>query len=100
MACSVRHFACYLVEWYQPAHVAKSFDDIASRLAEYAAAMSMSAEGTPVQLILTLGVPNDEVVFGVFTAPSAHLVAETCRRFGIPAQRITGAGVYTTPGGL
>jgi hypothetical protein len=31
------------------------------------------------------------VLFGVFTADSADIVAETCQRAGLPAQRLTPA---------
>ncbi len=33
-----------------------------------AAAVLVSSEGTPVQLVVTLAVPTDEVLYGVFGA--------------------------------
>lgn len=38
---------------------------------------------------MTLAVPTDEVVFGVFDAESAELVALTCQRAGHPAERLS-----------
>jgi hypothetical protein len=87
---------CYLVEWYRPGLTAEPFDKIAVKLAECAA--SMSAEGSPVQLLLTLAVPTDEFGFGVFAARSANIVVQTCQRAGIPAQRVTPADAYPTSG--
>lgn len=86
---------CYLVEWYRSGLAAEPFDEIAVKLAESAA--SMSAEGSPVQLLMTIAVPTDEFGFGVFAARSAHIVVQTCQRAGIPAQRVTPADAYTTP---
>ncbi len=80
---------CYLVEWYRPQLTAGMLDDAAVRLDE--CAMVMCREGSPVQLLMTLAVPTEEVLFGVFAAGSAHFVSETCRRAGIPAERLTEA---------
>lgn len=80
---------CYLVEWYQPEFTVDHLDGIAAKLDESAA--SMGVNGSPVQRLMTLAVPGDEVVFGVFTANSERDVAEACIRAGIPAQRLTAA---------
>jgi hypothetical protein len=88
--------SCYLIEWYRSGLTAEPFDEIAVKLAERAA--SMSAEGSPVQLLLIIAVPNDEFAFAVFAACSAHVVTQTCQRAGIPAQRVTPADAYTTSG--
>ncbi|MQY31566.1 hypothetical protein NRB56_71750 [Nocardia sp. RB56] len=61
-------------------------------LAECAA--SMSAEGSPVELLLTLCVPEDEFALGILTARSADVVVQTCRRAGAPAQRVTPADAH------
>jgi hypothetical protein len=42
-----------------------------------------------VELLMTLAVPTDEVVFGLFTAGSAQIVSQACLRAGVPAQRVT-----------
>jgi hypothetical protein len=79
--------ACYLLEWYRPDPTPDELDRIAAALAESAA--TLCAEGSPVQLLLTLAVPADDVVFAVAAARSAQDVAQACRRAGIPAQRLT-----------
>jgi len=64
-------------------------DEAAIRLDEYAAVMC--GEGSPVQLLITLAVPAEEIFFGVFAAGSAQFVSGACRRVGIPAERVTEA---------
>ena len=80
---------CYLVEWYRPRLAEESIEDTAATLDACAAATSTAA--STVQLLAILAVPDDDVCFGVFTADSADLVARTCRRAGLPAQRLTPA---------
>jgi hypothetical protein len=80
---------CYLVEWYSTGLIGETLDRTAATLDDSAA--SMSADGTPVQLLTMLSVPTDEVLFAVFAADSAPIVAKTCDRAGIPAQRLTPA---------
>jgi hypothetical protein len=79
----------YLIEWYRPELSADLLDRTAASLQHAAAAVS--AEGLPVRLVLTIAVPTDEVIFGVFAAGSAQLVERACHRAGIPAERLTGA---------
>jgi hypothetical protein len=81
--------ARYLVEWYRPAVGAEHFDLSVARLRDLAE--STSAAGARVQLLATLGVPSDEVVFAVFVAASEQTVADVCRQAGCPAQRLTSA---------
>jgi hypothetical protein len=80
---------CYLVEWYGPRLAGEPIEDTAATLDDCAASMSIA--GSSVRLLTILAVPTDEVLFGVFTADSADLVAETCQRAGLPAQRLTPA---------
>jgi len=89
MSSQAAHQPCYLVEWYRPAVTAAPLGDTAARLEEGAA--TVSHEGASVQLLMTLAVPDDEVLFGVFTADSAQSVSEACRRAGLPAERLTNA---------
>jgi hypothetical protein len=56
-----------------------------------AAVACMCAEGSPVQLVMTLAVPADEVVFGIFAAGSGQLVSRACQSAGMPAGRLTPA---------
>lgn len=86
---------CYLVEWYDPLLTDEGLELAAARLDECIA--SMNANGSPVRLLMTLSVPTDEVVFGVFTACSAQVVAEACNRAGRPAQRLTVASRLAGP---
>ena len=65
----------------------EQLDHIAATLTEGAA--SLCADGSPVQLPMTLAVPADDVVFGVVAARSADIVAQACRRAGIAPQRLT-----------
>lgn len=79
--------ACYLVEWYRPDLTEDELDHTAAQLQDCAA--SSCAAGSPVQLIMMLAVPTDEVIFGVVAARSAEDAAQACRQAGIPPQRLT-----------
>ena len=54
-----------------------------------AAATTLNDGGTPVRLLLTLAVPADEVVYGVFEAQSPELVTQLCAQARLPAERLT-----------
>lgn len=79
--------ACYLAEWYLPELSEQSVDDLVSRLD--AAAALATDEGTPIELLITLAVPSDEVLYGVFGAGSRELVSRTCLAAGAPHQRLS-----------
>jgi hypothetical protein len=80
--------AHYLAEWYLPELTEQSVDDIVAKLD--IAATTASDEGTPVRLLVTLAVPTDEVLYGVFHAYSPEIVTRTCQRAGFPHQRLSG----------
>ena len=80
--------AYHLAEWYLPELTEQSVDEMVARLD--AAAAVLSGEGTPVRLLLTLSVPDDEVLYGVFGADSLDLVSRTCDQAGLPHQRLSG----------
>src|SRR6266478_2774484 len=80
---------CYLVEWYRPELVDDEFGTALAALGECVTAMT--SEGTPVRVLHTVTVPSDQVVFGVIAARSESIVAELCRRAGVPAERLTAA---------
>ena len=80
--------ARYLAEWYLPELTEQAVDDIVARLDT--AAATVTAEGTPVELLLTLSVPTDEVLYGVFGANSRDAVSKACMRAGAPHQRLSG----------
>jgi hypothetical protein len=85
---------CFLVEWYRPELRADDLDLIAAKLD--ATIESLRADGPPVQRVMLLALPSDEVVFGVFTAPSAADVAQACQLAGVSAERLT-PGVTQPP---
>lgn len=85
---SVDEHTCYLAEWYLPELSEQSVEDIVTRLD--AAAATMTDEGTPVRLLVTLAVPTDEVLYGVFGAPSQDSVSRTCHQAGAPHHRLSG----------
>ena len=79
----------FLVEWYRPRIAEEPLDQSVARLISCAA--SSSAAGSPVHLVATLAVPNDEIVLAVFDSAAERTVAEVCRQAGCPAQRLTAA---------
>jgi hypothetical protein len=90
--------AYYLAEWYLPEMTATSVDQMVAKLD--AAATAVSTEGTPVRLVVTLSVPTDEVLYGVFGAQSPETVLKACLRAGVPYQRISsdvGARIQPSP---
>jgi len=80
--------AYHLAEWYLPELTEQSVEDMVARLD--AAAAVLTGEGAPVRLLLTLAVPEDEVLYGLFGAHSLELVSKTCVLAGLPYQRLSG----------
>jgi hypothetical protein len=85
---AVDDVAYYLAEWYLPELTERSVDDLVAKLD--AAAILVSSQGTPVRLVVTLAVPTDEVLYGVFGAGSSDIVSKTCLEAGVPHQRLSG----------
>jgi hypothetical protein len=79
--------ACYLAEWYRPEVTQQPLDDTVAEL--NAVAATMRVEGSLVELLVTLAVPTDEVMYGVFAACSPDIVIQACRRAGIPLERLS-----------
>ena len=77
----------FLVEWYWPNLTRQSTDDLVADLAR--ATADMSAEGSPVWVLMTLAVPTDEVLYGVFAADSPELVQAACARAGAVPERMS-----------
>jgi hypothetical protein len=75
----------FLVEWYRPNLTQELIDSVVSGLNK--AIASMSAEGSPVRLVMT--VPTDEVLYGVFAADSPDLVRAACERAGSVPERMS-----------
>ncbi|MDT5059503.1 MAG: hypothetical protein QOF66_7869 [Mycobacterium sp.] len=85
---SASDVAYYLAEWYLPELTDQSVDAVVAKLD--VAAVTVSDEGTPVRLVVTLAVPTDEVLYGVFGAQSPDIVTATCQLAGVPHQRLSG----------
>lgn len=77
----------YLAEWYLTELTEQSVDGIVAKLE--AATSTVTDEGRRVRLLITLAVPTDEVLYGVFDAASADIVTSTCDRAGLPHQRLS-----------
>jgi hypothetical protein len=77
----------YLVEWYRPNLTRQLIDDMVADLNE--ATAGTCADGSPVWLIMTVAVPTDEVLYGVFAAESPELVRTTCERAGYVPERLS-----------
>ena len=84
----------YLAEWYLQECAETDLDRIVGRLH----AATGCRAWTSVRLVTTLAVPADEVVFGLFEAPSAEAVVAECGRVGLPPIRIN-AAVHSVVGG-
>jgi hypothetical protein len=79
--------SCFLSEWYRPEVTSQTIENIAAIL--NTAAATVRAEGSQVRLLITLAVPKDEVLYGLFSACSAATVALTCEYAGIPVERLS-----------
>jgi len=77
----------YLVEWYRPNLTRELIDGMVAAL--NTATASMGADGSPVSLIMTVAVPTDEVLYGVFAAESPELVRTACERAGSVPERMS-----------
>jgi len=80
--------SCCLAEWYLPDLTDEIIDNYVTRLE--AAAAAMRAEGVDVQLVLTVAVPGDEVLYGVFDGCQPDAVVRTCERAGLSPVRLSG----------
>jgi hypothetical protein len=77
----------FLVEWYRPNLTRELIDGVVAGLNK--AIASMSAEGSAVWLVMTVAVPTDEVLYGVFAADSPDLVRAACERAGSVPERMS-----------
>ncbi|MDT5129308.1 MAG: hypothetical protein QOG79_5904 [Mycobacterium sp.] len=77
----------FLVEWYRPNLTRELIDAMVAELDK--AIAGMSAEGSPVWLVMTVAVPTDEVLYGVFAADSPDLVRTACERAGSVPERLS-----------
>ena len=77
----------FLVEWYRPNLTRELIDGMVAELNE--AIAGMSAAGASVWLVMTVAVPTDEVLYGVFAADSSDLVRTACERAGSVPERLS-----------
>jgi hypothetical protein len=89
MGSPTSHDPCFLAEWYRPELADVPVEPTLAAIDD--AAAEVTASGTPVRLLAVLAVPTDAVLFGVFSAASAQIVAQTCDRAGMSAQRLSPA---------
>lgn len=75
---------CFLAEWYAD----DGADGVARILDRLKATLSGESAPGAARLVLTLAVPTDEVVFGVFEAASIETVDAACHQAGLPPLRI------------
>lgn len=80
----------YVVESYAPGPADASLSALVAQ-ARLVASAALAAEGTPVRLLRSLLVPEDEVCFFVFEGVSAEAVWEVSRRAGLRAERVAEA---------
>ena len=78
--------ATYLAECFWPGVNATKLAETATRIAGH-------TDATCIELIL---IPGDEIVLGVFRAPSAAAVTQVSRRAGLPAERVV-RSLHVTP---
>ncbi|HEV7420846.1 MAG TPA: hypothetical protein VGO30_13510 [Mycobacterium sp.] len=77
----------FLVEWYRPNLTRELIDGMVAGLNE--AIANMSPDGSQVRLVMTVAVPTDEVLYGVFAADSPDLVRAACERAGSVPERMS-----------
>jgi hypothetical protein len=79
--------ACFLAEWYRTELTDHAIGGFANMLESSAA--ETSVEATPVRLLVTLSVPADDALYGVFEAESSESILRTCTRAGALPHRLT-----------
>jgi len=84
---AARPLATYMAECFWPGVTAAKVADVATRAAG-------PSEATCLQLIL---IPDDEIVLGIFHAPSPDAVTRASRRAGLPSERIVECLAHQTP---
>lgn len=78
----------WLWAWRSAAVGEELIDAFVARIESVTA--QMRAEGTDIHLVLTVAVPADEVLYGVFDGCEPGLVSRTCAQAGLEPQRLSG----------
>ncbi|TFV61464.1 hypothetical protein E4P42_00770 [Mycobacterium sp. PS03-16] len=79
--------SCCLAEWYLPDLTEELIDAYVARIE--AAAAQMRTDGKNVELVLTVAVPADEVLYGVFDGCDSDIVLHTCGIAGLVPERLS-----------
>lgn len=85
----------YLVECYVPGIDKRTIEAAAERAR--AAALALRGEGVDVQYVNAILVPDDDVVFHVFSGQGPEMVAEASLRAEIPFERIVESVAVADP---
>ena len=75
------------MEWYRANLTRQLIDQMVADLGK--ATTILRGEGSQVLLIMTVAVPTDEVLHGVFEADSRELVWTACERAGSIPERMS-----------
>ena len=85
MAVPAETQLCYLIKWYRPGLDKQQLDSIATDVDRSSGVLArLKSLALTCGAFLTVAVPTDDVVFGVFAAGSADIVALACQRAGMP----------------
>lgn len=79
----------YLVEAYVPRLAAAAVHGVVEATAR--AAEEVTREGTPVNVVRSIFVPEEETCFYLFRSPSLEAVRETAERAGLHLERVSEA---------
>lgn len=79
--------SCYLAEWYRADLSAGAVDDAIAQLKN--ALGAVDANGASARLLVVLAAPDDEVLYGLFSAASPGVVVQVCTAAGYPIERLT-----------
>ncbi|KAA0097911.1 hypothetical protein CIW49_14565 [Mycolicibacterium sp. P1-18] len=79
--------ACFLAEWYRTELTERAVGGLTALLES--TAQVMSVEAAPVRLLVTVSVPADDALYGIFEADAPEVVLRTCTRAGALPHRLT-----------
>jgi hypothetical protein len=79
----------YVVEVYLSRLRATTLEDLTARARRVSEELSRA--GTPVVYVRSIFLPEDEICFHLFDAPSLEAMQEACARLGLTHERIARA---------
>lgn len=77
----------YLAEWYRTEMTSRVLGTFAALVES--TAESMVADFPPIRLVVTLSVPADDALYGIFVAEMPEHILRTCSRMGVLPHRLT-----------